>query len=90
MSHSINSFFKTQYISNGVSNPCGCFTRALPLSKNNSNSTNSTNSLNSSTVNYSVSCRMRYSRDIATYGTVKASTGSIKKTCSLGGPTFSY
>ena len=74
---------KGKYNPNGTYNQIskGC-NAALPLSK--------TTNLNTSTNNTRVSCRMKYSQTINTYGTVKAATSAPKKTCSLGGPTFSY
>lgn len=78
----INILFKTYYTPNGVGNPCLCNKPALPLSK--------INKMNTSTNNSSITCRMRYSQIAQTFGTTVASTSSIKKTCSLGGPTFSY
>jgi len=37
-----------------------------------------------------ISCKMRYAEVIKTFGTTQTSTSYVKKTCSLGGPTFSY
>ena len=78
----LNSIFRTYYTPNGVGNPCLCNKPALPLSK--------TNKLNTSTNNSSLSCRMRYSQVVQSFGTTASSASSVKKTCSLGGPTFSY
>lgn len=36
------------------------------------------------------SCRMKYAQQVKTYGTTESSTSFPKKTCSIGGPTFSY
>lgn len=74
---------KGKYNSNGTYNQMalGC-NNALPLSK--------TNNLNTSTNNTRISCRMRYSQKINIYGTTKPSTSGAKKTCAIGGPTFSY
>ena len=78
----LNPFFKTYYIPNNMTNSCACSKKALPLSK--------TSNLNTSTNNSSISCRMRYSQIAQTFGTTSSSTSYPKKTCSLGGPTFSY
>ena len=59
----------------------GC-NSVLPLSK--------TNNLNTSTNDTRISCRMKYSQNINVYGITKPSISAPKKTCSLGGPTFSY
>jgi len=48
------------------------------------------NSLNTSTNQTQISCRMRYSQQVQTYGTTQSSTSYAKKTCRIGGPTFSY
>jgi hypothetical protein len=77
----LNPFFKTYY-TNGVSNPCACSPKAIPLSK--------TNNINTATNNSAISCRMRYSQIANTFGTTMSSTSYAKKTCSIGGPTFSY
>lgn len=55
----------------------------IPLSKTKTG-------LNSSTNTTAISCRMKYSQNINTYGITKPSISAAKKTCSLGGPTFSY
>lgn len=55
---------------------------ALPLSK--------TSNLNTATNQTSISCRMRYAQLATTYGTTQSTTSYPKKTCSIGGPTFSY
>ena len=60
----------------------GTNSNALPLSK--------TSGLSTSTNNSRISCRMKYSQTINAYGTVAASTSYPLKTCSIGGPTFSY
>lgn len=79
----LNPFFKTYYTPNGVGQPCACSqTKALPLSK--------TKNINTSTNNSAISCRMRYSQIAQTFGTTVSSTSYAKKTCSIGGPTFSY
>jgi hypothetical protein len=78
----LNPYFKTYYTPNGVGNPCLCSPKALPLSK--------TSKLNTATNNTSISCRMRYAQFATSNGTTLASTSYPKKTCSLGGPTFSY
>ena len=59
----------------------GCIS-ALPLSK--------INKLNTSTNDTSLSKAMKYSQFVNSYGTVKSSTSYPKKTCRIGGPTFSY
>ena len=76
-------------INQGKYNPNGTYNQmskgcnnALPLSK--------TNNLDTYTNNSRISCRMKYSQNINTYGTMKPSTSAAKKTCSLGGHTFSY
>jgi hypothetical protein len=79
---SLNILFKTQYTPNSSMNQCRCNPPALPLSK--------INKINTSTNDSSLSCRMRYSQVARSNGTTMASTSSNKKTCSLGGPTFSY
>jgi hypothetical protein len=56
---------------------------AIPLSKKKSG-------LNTSTNNTAMSCRMAYAARIKTYGTTNPSGSYPKKTCSIGGPTFSY
>jgi len=76
---SLNILFKTEYNPN---NECRCNPPALPLSK--------INKLNTATNDSSTSCRMRYSQVARTFGTTTTSTSSVKKTCALGGPTFSY
>ena len=58
-------------------------TNVLPLSKTKSG-------LNSSTNNTAMSCRMAYAARIKTYGATNLSGSYPKKTCSIGGPTFSY
>jgi hypothetical protein len=78
----LNPFFKTNY-RNVLSQPCPCSqTKPLPLSK--------TNNINTSTNNSAISCRMRYSQIANTFGTSMSSSSYPKKTCSIGGPTFSY
>jgi hypothetical protein len=74
---------KGKYNPNGTLNQMalGC-NAVLPLSK--------TNKLNTSTNDTRISTRMRYSQKINTYGIMKPSTSAAKKTCSIGGPTFSY
>lgn len=57
--------------------------KSLPLSKTNSG-------LNTSTNNTATSCRMAYAARIKTYGITNPSGSYPKKTCSIGGPTFSY
>lgn len=79
---SLNILFKTHYTPNISENQCRCNPPVLPLSK--------INKLNTSTNDSSMSCRMRYSQVARTFGTTTSSTSSVKKTCSLGGPTFSY
>lgn len=54
----------------------------VPLSK--------TSNLVTSTNNTSASCRMKYAQTIRTFGTTESSTSYARKTCSIGGPTFSY
>jgi len=56
--------------------------KPLPLSK----TSNLTTSMNDS----SGSCRMKYAQFIKTFGTTESSTSYPRKTCSIGGPTFSY
>jgi len=65
---------------NNKNNTC---TNALPLSKTSSN-------LNTSTNTTAISCRMAYSQRVTTYGITKPTGSFPKKTCSIGGPTFSY
>jgi len=36
------------------------------------------------------SCRMKYAQTMRSYGTTEGSTSYPKKTCAIGGPTFSY
>lgn len=36
------------------------------------------------------SCRMKYAQTMRSFGTTKGSTSYPRKTCSIGGPTFSY
>ena len=55
---------------------------ALPLSK--------TTKLNTSTNDTTQTCRMRYAQQVATFGPTASSTSYPRKTCSVGGPTFSY
>jgi len=80
----LNPYFKTYYTPNGVSNPCACTPPAIPLSKS------STTNLNTSTNTTQISSKMRCAQLVQTYGTTQPSTSYVKKTCSLGGPTFSY
>lgn len=62
----------------------GCSAKpALPLSKTSSG-------LNTSTNTTAISCRMKYAQKVNAYGTVQSSTSYPRKTCALGGPTFSY
>jgi hypothetical protein len=91
----LNLLFKTDY-TNEVVKQGQCQPQSLPLSKTLSSSTgsssigSSSNSLNTSTNDTQISCRMRYSQEVQTYGTTKSSTSYPKKTCRIGGPTFSY
>ena len=55
----------------------------LPLSKTKSG-------INTSTNTTAISCRMKYAQVVNSYGPVQSTTSYAKKTCSLGGPTFSY
>jgi hypothetical protein len=50
----------------------------------------SSNSLNTSTNQTSITRRMRYSQQVQIYGMTQSSTSYAKKTCRIGGPTFSY
>jgi hypothetical protein len=59
----------------------GCII-ALPLSK--------ITHLNTSNNTTSISNAMRYSQLVTSYGTTKSTTSYAKKTCRIGGPTFSY
>ena len=61
----------------------GAGTAVMPLSKTKSG-------LNTSTNTTAMSCRMKYSQRVSSYGSTQSSTSYAKKTCSLGGPTFSY
>ena len=80
----LDPFFKTNY-KNSIFIPVHCgVSKALPLTKSNSTG------LNTATNQTQISCRMRYSQLVQGYGTTKDSTSYVKKTCSLGGPTFSY
>ena len=36
------------------------------------------------------SCRMKYAQTMRSFGTTEGSTSYPKKTCAIGGPTFSY
>lgn len=36
------------------------------------------------------SCRMKYAQTMRSFGTTEGSTSYPRKTCSIGGPTFSY
>ena len=96
----LNLLFKTDY-TNEVVKQGQCQPQAFPLSKTLSSSIgsssigsssigSSSNSLNTSTNDTQISCRMRYSQQVQTYGTTKSSTSYPKKTCRIGGPTFSY
>ena len=73
---SLNVLFRTQYTQNNNINQCRCNPPALPLSK--------IKKMNTSTNASSLSCRMRYAQLARSNGTTKATTSSIKKTCSLG------
>ena len=64
------------------SNALNC-ANAIPLSKTKSG-------LNTSTNTTAMSCRMAYAARIKTYGITNPSGSYPKKTCSIGGPTFSY
>ena len=86
MCSKLDILFKTNYI-NDIFKPFHCQPRALPLTKTTSSSSNS---LNTSTNQTQISCRMRYSQQVQTYGTIKDATSYAKKTCRIGGPTFSY
>jgi len=69
-----------------MANQSGCNGKgsaAMPLSK-------TSKGLNTSTNTTAITSRMRYSQRVAAYGTTQSSTSFAKKTCSLGGPTFSY
>jgi hypothetical protein len=79
---SLNPYFQTHYTFNGIGNICKCTPPALPLSK--------TNNINTSQNNSAISCRMRYAQVMRNFGTTQATTSYAKKTCSIGGPTFSY
>jgi hypothetical protein len=74
---------KGKYNPNGtyIQMEVGCNT-ALPLSK--------TTNLNTSTNTTGISNAMKYSQIVNSYGTAVSSTSSAKKTCRIGGPTFSY
>ena len=89
MCSKLDILFKTNYI-NDIFKPFHCQPRALPLTKTTSSSSSSSNSLNTSTNQTQISCRMRYSQQVQTYGTIKDATSYAKKTCRIGGPTFSY
>lgn len=58
------------------------YVKPLPLSK--------TTNLTTSTNDSSGSCRIKYAQFIKTFGTTESSTSYPRKTCSIGGPTFSY
>jgi len=66
---------------NGLTKSGNCIP-ALPLSK--------INNLNTSTNNTSISCRMRYAETIRLNSATINSTSALRKTCGIGGPTFSY
>ena len=96
---SLNPLFKTYY--GALENQCKCSPPSLPLTKlrsstsgsstsGSSTSGSTSNSLNTSTNQTQISCRMRYSQQVQTYGTTQYSTSYTKKTCRIGGPTFSY
>jgi len=89
MCSKLDLLFKTNYV-NDIFKPVHCQPQALPLTKSTGGNGGSTNSLNTSTNNTQMSCRMRYSQQVQTYGTTQASTSYPKKTCRIGGPTFSY
>jgi hypothetical protein len=89
MCSKLDLLFKTNYV-NDVFKPVHCQPQALPLTKTTSSKGSSSKSLNTSTNNTQISCRMRYSQQVQTYGTTKSSTSYAKKTCRIGGPTFSY
>lgn len=91
MCSKLDLLFKTNYV-NDIFKPVHCQPQALPLTKSISNGGygGSTNSLNTSTNQTQLSSRMRYSQQVQTYGTTQASTSYAKKTCRIGGPTFSY
>ena len=82
----LTSLFRTGY-KNEVVKQGQCQPQALPLSKTTGSSSNS---LNTSTNDTQISCRMRFSQQVQTYGTTKQATSYSKKTCRIGGPTFSY
>ena len=89
----LNPLFKTYY--GTLENQCKCSPPSFPLTKTTYSTTGSTigsssNSLNTSTNQTQISCRMRYSQQVQTYETTKSSTSYPKKTCRIGGPTFSY
>ena len=82
----LNKFFRTTYQREGINNDCACSkNQALPLSK-------TTNSLNTSTNQTQQSARMRCAQIVTSLGTTQPVTVKTapRKTCSLGGPTFSY
>ena len=68
-------------IQNGSGNGAD-YVKPLPLSK--------TTNLTTSTNDTSGSCRMKYAQFVKTFGTTESSTSYAQKTCSIGGPTFSY
>lgn len=88
-SPNLNLYFNTNY--GFLGGQCKCSPPSLPLTKTLSSTTGtSSNSLNTSTNDTQISCRMRYSQQVQSYGTTQSSTSYAKKTCRIGGPTFSY
>ncbi len=84
-SSDLNIYFKTIY--GGILGRCKCSPPSLPLTKTESGASTS---LNTSTNQTQISCRMRYSQQVQSYGTTQSATSYAKKTCSIAGPTFSY
>lgn len=82
----LNTLFKTTYQREGINNKCACSdNKPLPLSKK--------NNLNTSTNKTQQSARMTCAQAIQTSAVTQPATivkNYNKKTCSLGGPTFSY
>lgn len=83
--YKLNKLFKTTYERENINKDCRCIPKSIPMSK-------TANNLNTSTNQTQQSARMRCAQIVTSLGTTQPVTVKTapRKTCSLGGPTFSY
>ena len=84
--YKLNKLFKTTYDRENINKQCRCTPKSLPLSKS------TTTNLNTSTNQTQQSKAMRCAQLITSVASTQPVTVKTapRKTCSLGGPTFSY